>query len=361
MGKIVKSDARIRRENIAKANKKGIIPKKMSLVVYVIVLILAVAARTVQLYTNMNFNTNRYIDPSPLKNYTLMILIPGFALLAFVLLAGSARDKVVGSCILLNPWRLRYDRLKKKIPTGAGYSALLMGVLMLAQMIFEIASLVHKNTLYMETLTKDEAENYSKLTGYTGGMAVEHVMIFFVFLTFLSIAVNIFKGEGFSPANCAALYTYAVWKTADIVMMISDNTLPTQSSELMYEMFSGMTAVIFFMNTARFFNGMEKKFTRFWMCFMGYVSSILAAVSVIPRYIMVLIPQGFDERLEMNMPEISDIGIVFMTITLVAVFWSTYVYRVMPRLNTGNRRWSKAPINNKAFQEMESLDEKGQA
>ena len=152
----VQSDARIRRENIAKANKKGIIPKKMSLVVYVIVLILAVAARTVQLYTNMNFNTNRYIDPSPLKNYTLMILIPGFALLAFVLLAGSARDKVVGSCILLNPWRLRYDRLKKKIPTGAGYSALLMGVLMLAQMIFEIASLVHKNTLYMETLTKNE-------------------------------------------------------------------------------------------------------------------------------------------------------------------------------------------------------------
>lgn len=358
MGKVVKSDARIRRENIAKANKKGIISKKASLAVYVIVLILAVAARTIQLFTNMNFSTNRYINPSPAKNYTLMVLIPGFILLAFVLLAGSARDKVVGSCILLNPWRLRYDRLKKKIPGSAGYSALLMAVLMAAQIVFDIISLVHRNTEYMKTLTPDEAEEYSKLTGYTGSMAIDHVLLFFVFLTFLSIGINIFKGVGFSPANCAALYTYAIWKTVGIVQTVSENTVVTQSSEIMYEMFSGMTAVIFFMNTARFFNGMEKKYTRFWMCFMGYVSSILAAVSVIPRYIMALIPQGFDDRLDMNMPVISDIGIVFMTITLVAVFWSTYVYRVMPRLNTGNRRWSKAPINNKAFQEMESLDEK---
>lgn len=357
MSRIVKSDARIRRENIAKANKSGFIPKKTSLAVYVIVLLLALAARTIQLYTNMNFTTNRYIDPSPAKNYTMMILIPGFILLAFVLLAGSARDKVVGSCILINPWRLRYDRLKKKIPGSAGYSALLMAFLMLAQIVFDFVDIIHANNEIIKTLTAEEREDYSKLTGYTGGMGINHVIMFFVFLSFISIAVNIFKGEGFSPGNCASLYIYAIWKTMDIMTMLTENTLAAQSSELVYEMFSGMTAVVFFMNTARFFNGMEKKYTRFWMCFMGYVSSILAAVSVIPRYIMVLIPTNFDERLDMNIPNVSDMGIVFITITLVAVFWSTYVYRVMPRLNTGNRRWSKAPINNKAFQEMESLDE----
>lgn len=358
MSRIVKSDARIRQENIAKANKSGFIPKKASLVVYVIVMLLALAARTLQLYTNMNFTTNRYIDPSPAKNYTMMVLIPGFILLAFVLLAGNAKDKVVSSCILINPWRLRYDRLKKKIPGSAGYSALLMAVLMLAQIVLDFVSIIHNNNEIIKSLTPDEAEDYSKLTGYTSGMAINHVLMFFVFLAFISIAVNIFQGDGFSPGNCASLYFYAVWKTMDIMTMLAENTLAVQSTDLVYEMFSGMAAVIFFMNTARFFNGMEKKFTRFWMCFMGYVSSILAAVSVIPRYIMLLIPTNFDERMGMNIPNVSDMGIVFITITLVAVFWSTYVYRVMPKLNTGNRRWSKAPINNKAFQEMESLDEK---
>lgn len=89
---------------------------------------------------------------------------------------------------------------------------------------------------------------------------------------------------------------------------------------------------------------------------MGYVSSILAAVSVIPRYILLLIPTNYDDRLDMSIPEISDVGIVFMTITIVAVFWSTYVYRIMPKLNLGKRRWSKAPIS-KEFQQMESIDE----
>lgn len=357
MSKIVKSDARIRRENIARANKSGFIPKKTSLGVYVAVLLLALAARTVQLYTNMNFDTNRYIDPSPAKNYTMMVLVPGFILLAFVLLAGSAKDKVVGSCILINPWRLRYDRLKKKIPGSAGYSALLMAVLMLAQIVLDFVDIVHRNNEVIKTLSPEAAEEYSKLTGYSAGMGINHFLMFLVFLSFLSIAVNIFKGEGFSSGNCASLYIYGIWKTMDIMTMLSENTSAVQPSEVLYELFAGMTAVVFFMNTARFFNGMEKKYTRFWMCFMGYISSILAAVSVIPRYIMLLIPTNLDDRLNMNIPDVSDMGIVFITITLVAVFWSTYVYRVMPKLNTGKRRWSKAPINNKAFQEMESLDQ----
>jgi hypothetical protein len=168
--------------------------------------------------------------------------------------------------------------------------------------------------------------------------------------------VNVFQGEGLSHANCAALSLYSFWKVIELIEMLSENTAVGTYSEFVYEMFSYMTAAIFFMNTARFFNGMEKKFTRFWMCFLGYVSSILAAVSVIPRYILVLIPDGFDTRVDMNIPHVSDIGIVFMSITVVAVFWSTYVYRVMPKLNLGTRRWSRAPISTN-YQEMESIDE----
>jgi hypothetical protein len=167
--------------------------------------------------------------------------------------------------------------------------------------------------------------------------------------------VNIFKGEGISSGNCAAFAFYSAWKICDMISLISNNVAVSSSSELLYELFSYMTAVLFFMNTARFFNGMEKKFTRFWMCFFGYVSSILAAVSVIPRYILLLIPTGYEERLSMNIPNISDVGIIFITITMVAVFWSTYVYRVMPKLSEGKRRWSRAPIS-KQYTEIENID-----
>lgn len=344
-----------REANIAKANKGGFITKKMSLIVYVLVLILAVAARTYQLFTNMDFDRNRYIDPSLAKNYPLFIIAGGLVLIALVLGLGNARDKVIKSCILINPMRLRYDRLNKKIPASAGYSAVLMAVLVAAQIVFDFVDIVHRNNKVIETLTMDEREDYSKLTGYNLGLFAEHLLMFFVILTFISIAVNIFKGEGFSSPNCAALMTYAVWQIVQIFILMDNNPAMVLSSECIYEMLSRMLAVLFFLNTARFFNGMEKKNTRFWMCLTGYAASILAAVSVIPRYILLLIPDKIDDRLGMNIPAIADVGIVFMTITLIAVFWSTYVYRVMPKLNVGNRRWSRAPMN-RNYRPMEDIE-----
>ncbi|MGN1106512.1 MAG: hypothetical protein ACI4RH_07660, partial [Huintestinicola sp.] len=355
MGRMKQLSADQMRKNVAKANKGSFLNKKASMGVYLIVLLLAVAARTLQLYSNMNFETGQYIDPSPMKNYPVIVLIPGIILITAVLIAGSSKDKVLGSCILINPMRLRYDRLKKKIPAAAGYSALLMALLVLAQIVFDFVDLVNKNKVIAEGLSKEEAEDYSMLTGYSLSTLALHFLMLLVMLNFISMAVNIFKGEGISPGNCAALTLYSVWKISNMISIISHNVAVSRSSELLYVILSYMTASLFFMSTARFFNGMEKKNTRFWMCFFGYVSSILAAVSVIPRYILLLIPTGYEERLSMNIPAISDIGIVFMTITIVAVFWSTYVYRVMPRLSVGKRRWSRAPMT-KQYLEIENID-----
>lgn len=335
---------------------KGFISKKVSLVFYVLVLLLAVAARTYQLYYNMDFATGRYIDPSVDKNYTLMVLVPGLALIALILIAGSARDKVISSCVLINPMRLRYDRLNKKIPGSAGYSAILMAVLVGAQVFFDLFDMIRRNKEYMKTLPANEQKNYSKFTGYTLNMGLNHFLMLLVVLTFIAVAVNIFKGEGFSHANCAALSTYAIWQTGQIFSMASSHAALSLSSDTVYTMLSRMAAVVFFLNTARLFNGMERKTTRISMCFMGYSASILAAVSVIPRYIMLLIPDGrIEERMNMDIPDPADVGIVFMTITIVAVFWSTYVYRNMPKVNFGKRRWGRAPIS-KTYQEMETIE-----
>ena len=357
MGRMKQLSAEQMRKNTDKANKSGFITKKASMGVYLIVLLLAVAARTLQLYSNMDFSTGLYIDPSPMKNYTLMVLVIGLFLLAVVLIAGSAKDKVIGSCILINPMRLRYDRLKKKIPSAAGFSALLMALLIIAEIIFDMFSLVNANKEYAKTLPPAEAEDYNMLTGYSWGTFFFHFLMILVMLNFIFLAINIFKGEGFSAGNCAAMSLYAAWKIIDMMSIISNHVAVSRYSEYLYEILSYMTAIMFFMNTARFFNGMEKKSTRFWMCMMGYTSSILAAVSVIPRYILLILPTDYDSRLAMSIPKISDIGIVFMTITILAVFWSTYVYRVMPRLNIGKRRWSRAPMN-KQYLEIENIDVK---
>ncbi len=355
MGKAKQLTAEQMAKNTARANKKGPIPKKASLAVYVPVLIAAVAARTFQLLNNMDFERGKYIDPSQ-PNYTLMILTAGFLLMAFILIVGSARDKVIKSCILINPMRLRYDKLNRKIPTAAGYSALLMMILFIGEIFFDFFDLVNKNQKIAKTLTPDEREDYSMLTGYSVGMLINHILMLFVILTFLSIGLNIIKGTGFSSANCAALSTYAAWQTWELFTLIGENPTLSQSSELIYILFSRMTAVLFFLTMARFFNGMERKTTRFWMCFWGYTSSILAAVSVIPRYVVLLIPDMTDIHTGMNIPDVSDVGIIFMTITVVAVFWSTYVYRVMPKLNIGRRRWGKAPMS-KTYTQMENIDE----
>lgn len=341
--KIGRSVSEIRAKNVAKANKSGFLKKKFSLFLYVVILLLAVGARTYQLLTNMDFDTGRYRDSSLMLNYPLMVLVPGIILLAFVLLAGSAKDTVLGSVILINPMRLRYDRLNKKIPHAAGYMSLTMVLLIIVQIVLDFVNIVHTNEKIRDTLPLDEQDYYNMLTGYTVGKVIMHVLMIFVILTFLSIAINIFKGEGLSHANCAALSTFAIWKTWELVDMLIENSMVGCYSEMVYRMLSYMTAVIFFMNTARFFNGMEKKYTRFWMCFMGYTSSILAAVSVLPRYLLLLINIDYDSRENMSLPEISDIGIIVMTITIVAVFWTTYVYRVMPKLNLGKRRWSRMP------------------
>ncbi len=347
---------RIEREkNIARANRRGPFSKKLSLVIYAVVLVLAVAARTLQLKDNMNFDTGRYYDDSLAKNYPLMVLIPGLILIALVLITGSSKDKVIESCILINPMRLRYDRLNKKIPSAAGYSCVLMALLVLAEIAFDFIDIVHKNSGIAANLPPKEAKNYNMLTGYSWGLFFLHFLMLLVILTFISIAVNIFKKEGLSHANCAALSTFALWKCVEIAGMVSQNSVVAASSEMVYTMFTDMLAVLFFLTVARFFNGMEKKTTRFWMCFLGYAASIFASVSVIPRYIMLLIPRAYEDRIDVSIPSASDVGIIFITITIVAVFWSTYVYRVMPKLNVGKRRWGKAPISRK-FNDMDTID-----
>ena len=132
--------------------KKVKLDKKFSMAAYGLTLIAAVAARTWQLRSNVNFATGKYIDPSPAKNYTMWALIIGFILIAAVMFLGQSRDKAIKSCILINPMRLRAERLAKKLSPVAAAAMMLMAGFMAFDIIMDLTAAAEKN---MEISTEE--------------------------------------------------------------------------------------------------------------------------------------------------------------------------------------------------------------
>ena len=326
---------------------KVILDKKLSLVAYVITLVCAVAARTIQLNTNMDFAMGKYIDPSLAKNYTFWALLIGFAVIFAIMIFGKSRDKAIKSCILINPMRLRAERLNKKISPHAGAAMFILALLIIFEIFMYFSEIAKAN---LAISTEDNT-----VFVFAGIPVMEWVLFsvkLITIITLISTGINIMKGEGISSGNCVFMMFFPIWKLIEIFAMFSENQLVGIYSEKIIELFTAMTASMFFLCAARLFGGWEKKHTRFWMCIFGYMASVFAMVSVAPRYIMLFI-KSYTERDGMEMPAVSNIGIAVVTIAIIAVFWSTYVYRVMPKLNlTGKRRWTKTTMTSKGMSDI---------
>ncbi|MDE5859368.1 MAG: hypothetical protein K2H23_03130 [Oscillospiraceae bacterium] len=327
--------------------------KKVSILAYVLTLVAAVAARTVQLKTNMNFSTGKYIDSSIGKNYTFWVLIIGFILIFLIMIFGKSRDKTVKSCILVNPMKLNADRLNKKISPKVGAIMFIMAFLMIFDMFLELSVIVNKN----QAISTKENPVFA-----FAGIPLLNWFIYATgiisIITFISLGTNLLKGEGFTKGNCVFLSFYAIYSLLRIFDMIMQNQVIGAYSEKVYIMLTAMTSAAFFMYAAKFFAGFEKKHTRFWMCIFAYSASIFAAVSTVPRYIMYFV-LNYRDRDGMATPDTSDVGIIFATVAIITVFWGTYVYRVMPKLNLmGRRRWNKLGVSvSSKGNGMQSIDE----
>lgn len=331
--------------------KRVFLDKKFSMVVYAAVLVIATICRIMQLNTNMDFATGKYIDPSLAKNSTLFVLIIGFLLIAAVMVFGESRDKAVKSCILLNPMKLKVDRLRKKISPKAAVGMFIMAAFIGYQFIQDIATYCAYN---MSISTQDDPVFI--FANIPVKAWVNYLLMVILVATFISTGVNILKGEGITPGNCFFLTVFPIWKLLEIFDLIITYQVIGPYSEKCYMLLSDMAAAMFFLMVVRFFAGYEKKLTRYWMILFGYYASILAVVSSVPRYVM-FFTKHYSLREGMLTPEVSDIGVAVVTIMIVVVFWSTYVYRVMPKLNIlGKRRWAARQMDN-TKEEMESIDE----
>lgn len=325
--------------NKASVKKFGI-DKKCSLLIFIITAVAATAMRTHQLYTNMDFSKGQYIDRSFAKNYPVMIIIIGAVLLLLILKFGTSHDKAVQTCILLNPYKLKIDRLSKKVPLLSGIFMLITAMLVAFEIFAGLIVVVHNNKI----ISTEE----NPVGIFSGIGALDWTIYGFLFIamaTFISAGYNILKGDGVTRGNAFFFAVYSILKLLQVFKLVSDNELIGLYSEKIYIMLSSMCAAIFFAYTARFFFNCEKKNTKLWMCFFGYMSGIIAAVSVMPRYCMYFMID-YTQRSGMTFPDISDVALIFLPASLIAIFWGSYVYRVMPRLNlTGKRRWGNSRLS----------------
>lgn len=328
--------------------KRVFLDKKFSMVIYAVTLVLAVVCRTFQLKDNMNFAKGTYINPG--INWTMVVILVGFALLLAVMIFGESRDKVIRSCILINPMRLKAERLNKKVSPKAAASMFVMAGLLIYE---TIAPIVTQISLNKSMSTEDEP--IGAFAGITAMQWINYAFMIVLCFTFISTGMSIFKGEGITKGQCVFLTFYPVWKLVRTFELITTYQVIGPYSEKCYILMTNVFAALFFLNVVRFFCGYEKKRTRYYMILFGYAASITAAVSTLPRYAMFFLID-YSVREGMLSPDSTDVGLIFVTATIVAVFWSTYVYRVMPKLNlTGKRRWTGLQTDGNS--KMESIDD----
>lgn len=314
--------------------------RKFSLIIYLITIILAVCLRVNQLLSNMDFSTGKYINQSFSKDYPAIVIILGLLIILLILIFGNSTDRAIKTCILLNPYKLKADRLNKRQKPATGVVFLVMALLIAMEVFFNISSVIQKN---LDLSTED---NKVFILAGMGGMQWT-IIIFEIIavITFLTAGYNVLKGEGISKGNAFFFAIYGIMRVFQAFSFFAQVPLISSYSEKIYILFTYILSGVFIVSLVRFVLETEKKNTKLILCLSAYATSIVAAVSVIPRYLMFFMID-YNVRDGMVLPDISDLGWIFVPVVFISLFFGEYVYRIMPKLNiTGKRRWSRATVN----------------
>ncbi|MCL2055295.1 MAG: hypothetical protein FWG90_12810 [Oscillospiraceae bacterium] len=342
-------------------NKKVLLDKKMSLFVFYITLAAGVLLRIIQLSTNVDFATGKYIDNSFYQNYTVACLVIGFALILAVLKLGESKDKVIDSVVLINPMKMGYEKLAKKIPNQAAYCMFIMALTIVAEIYLQLSAVAlynRENRIAPEDLPPGFYFPDFPFLGVPAMKWCVYAFMIVMVITLMSAGTNILKGVGLTKGNCFFFIFYPIWKLLDIFILVGGNEIVGVYSDKVYGLMSAIIASVFVLLMIRFFSGFEKKHTRFWLIAFGYFTTIVTTVSVIPQFLMFIIID-YNLRDNMSLPDITDLGMGLIAIFIIAAFWSNFEYKPAPKLEikgVGKRRWMTSTIVDK----MDELDPNAQ-
>jgi hypothetical protein len=332
--------------------------RKLSFIPFLITLVAAIAARTLQVAFLTDLNTGIYYNRSLLYDYPVMIIAAGMIITLFLLAFGRSEDKVIKSVIMINPMHQPVSTLKHNYGGVPGGICLAAGGLIAAQLVMYITNA--RNASVQLLVHGGDPEEVPLLTGLG---ANDWFMFFFMaaaLITFLIMANNIFKGEGITAGNCFFLLAIPAWKIIDaftiVYQMQKDTRILILYSEKLYIIIADMCVAIFFFRLVRVFASMEDKNARIKLIFWGYMASLMTLVSAVPRFIaMFAVP--FDLRESLVMPELSDLGIAAFALCVIPAFFSAFSYREMPKVTYSQRNaqvaLAEAPPESQVMDEMD--------
>ncbi|MDR0903206.1 MAG: hypothetical protein LBM59_01065 [Ruminococcus sp.] len=318
-----------------RTGKLKLIPdRKLTIPIFILTAAAAIYFRTTQLINNTDRITGIFVTKGIENDYPVIAIAIGMALILLLILFGRSEDKMTGSATLYNPMNLPADKLNKNFKGGSAAGILIAAGSILFGIIMSIGLVTAANARKNEGIT-DEDLLTPALDGLTAVNWILYVLMIFTVITLIIVAVNMFKGDGFTKLNCFFLMTIPIINT----VQIADLFLRTQEesriinlySERMYSIFAGMAMVFFMLFLIRVFGGMEEKNSRKALLFWGYLAALLLITSVIPRFICyVALP--YTEIGAITMPEIADIGYALICIIVIRAFFSEYSYREMAKM-----------------------------
>jgi hypothetical protein len=312
--------------------------RKLSFIPFIITLVAALAARTLQVVFLTDLNTGIYYNRSLLYDYPVMIIAVGMIITLFLLAFGSSEDKVIKSVIMINPMHQPVNTLKHNYGGVSGGVCLAAGGLIAAQLIMYLTSARNRS---VELIAQGALpEEVPVLTGIGANDGAMYFFMVIGFLTFMIMGNNIFKENGITAGNCFFLLAIPVWKIIDafsvVYLMQKETRILMLYSEKLYIIIADMCVAVFFFRLVRVFASMEDKHARIKLIFWGYAASLTTLVSVLPRFIaMFAVP--FDRREMLVMPEISDIGLAAFALCVIPAFFSAFSYREMPKITYSQR------------------------
>ncbi len=322
-----------------KMKKKFFIDKKATVFLFAAVAIAAVIARTHQFTTNYDFAKGKIINDGIMQNYPALIIVIGFIILGIFTIFGRSRNKAVDSCVLINPIRLRLDKLNKKFFPS-------FGVLLFAAAALYLYDIVAILVGFFSKSEPHSVQGWAK------------VLILTVLVsTLVIIGINILKGIGITSENSVFLVSYPVVCLLDVFEMIQKYEVISINSELVYDLLAKTFTAFFIILCVRLFSGYEKRSTRVLTILFGYYASILALVASIPSYIM-FFSIDYTKREGMIYPDVTNIAVILTAFAIVSVFWSRYEYHAMPKLKLKARKvWASALAESTAKLEMETMED----
>lgn len=307
------------------------ISKRAAFLMAMLFMIAAAAGRLGQYMTDIDPKTGMFASSYDFMSVYRAVMLGGCAIIALLVVLGRESDKVIKTCILINPYRLRSSKLAARHPKRTGIVSMLMGIAVLAECVFNAKDIIKEYY----------SDGEFHLDGVGRYRLVMMAVLFITAFIFFSVSNAVLSDKPISRFQAGMMCIPAIYKCMEALLLFASDTILDMISENILLAVLYASSAAFYLSFARIFLGYEKRSTRMIYMMTGYLSAVMAAASVIPRLVMYFIA-GYSQADFIIRPQPTDFVMLLLPFAFLDVFWGTYEYVSMPKVSTSGRKWTPA-------------------